>query len=563
MERGTHRFGNRFAVLKLSDERKNEVVEDVKDLSWPKRSFYLLVVLSATIATYGLLSNSTAIVIGAMLVAPLMGPIFGVALSITTGNKPLLKAAVLSESMGVALAVAVPCLIGLLPLRTGLGPEVLSRTEPTLYDIIVAVASGLAGAYAVVNPKISPALPGVAISTSLVPPLAACGLCLSDARYEQAGGAFLLFFANFIAIEIAAGAVFLISGLEDFSVRTDAPVSQVFLRFGPSLVLLIAMAVFMTHTLIGVMEARRLSDSVQKNLSTQLAGVLGARISEVDVQKSPESTRVVAVVLSPQPIEPETVRVLEQNLRKQVDPQIKLIVRSLTSADFDDKGPVFLADIQIRQMKAARDAKRFLDRTFSVLQKKLQEVPGARLIDVRRQTRDGTATVNAVVRTPNVIDSAQVADMQRALAKQTGGRVRLVVRSVLTQDVDTNGPLYIRTVSILNMTPYEKWLRQRLRTGIRNQVSKIEIGAEVTEMFVRSKNGRVIVIAEVRTPRELTVRDAEQIQGMLREHINPKIDLLIRCSVGADVSALGYLTKANVDRLIGEQRKRELTLSRR
>jgi uncharacterized hydrophobic protein (TIGR00271 family) len=552
MRHGTHRFGGRFAVIRLTAERKDEVSQEVHDLSWPKRSFYLLVVLSATIAAYGLLSNSVAIVIGAMLVAPLMGPIFGIALSITTGSKSLLRASTVSETFGVVLAVGVPLVIGLLPLRTPLGPEVLSRTEPTLYDILVAVAAGLAGAYALVNTKISPALPGVAISTSLVPPLAACGLCLSDARYGQALGAFLLFFANFIAIEIAAGAVFLISGLEDLSARTETHVRELLRRFGPSLVVLAAMAVFMTHTLVGVVNSRRLSNAIEKNLSTQLAGVTGARISEVDLQESTDGTRVVAVVLTPQQIEPDTVRLLESNLRNHVSRKLRLIVRSLISSDFDKSGPVFLAPEQSLERKAAAQARHFLDLTTSILRKKLQDIPGARLVELRRENKKGATTVEAVVRTPSVIGSSYVAEMQEALQQQEKKPVRVVVRSVMAQDVDVHGPLYARSASIVNMTPYEKWLRERLKTALRNQISGIYAGAEITETFIRSRNGRLIVIAKARIPGELTVGDAERIQTALRDHISPNIDLLMRYSVGADVSALGYLSEENVDRLIGQ-----------
>lgn len=167
-----------------------------------------MVCLSTIIAAYGLLSNSTAVVIGAMLVAPLMGPIFGIALGLSIGDNRLLREATSSELLGVLLSVGLAALIGIATLQPDLGPEIIARTRPTIYDVLIALASGLAGAYAIADERISPALPGVAIATALVPPLATCGICLSAGFWDGARGAMLLFLVNLLAIEFAAGIIF-------------------------------------------------------------------------------------------------------------------------------------------------------------------------------------------------------------------------------------------------------------------------------------------------------------------------------------------------------------------
>jgi len=140
---------HRHMTTEARDRARQRIIEP----SQPTGAYYLLVCLSAIIATFGLLANSTAVVIGAMLVAPLMGPIFGIALSLATGNRKLLKIALLAEIVGIILAVGLPTLIGLIPLRPDFGTEILARTQPTIYDVLIALASGLAGAYALMDER--------------------------------------------------------------------------------------------------------------------------------------------------------------------------------------------------------------------------------------------------------------------------------------------------------------------------------------------------------------------------------------------------------------------------
>ena len=119
-------------LRRATPERRREVYASITSMSTPARSFYAMVAISTIIAAYGLIENSTAVVIGAMLVAPLMGPIFGIALAITAGDGVLLREAALSEVMGVVLAVALAALIGLVSFQLGFNSEILSRTQPTI-----------------------------------------------------------------------------------------------------------------------------------------------------------------------------------------------------------------------------------------------------------------------------------------------------------------------------------------------------------------------------------------------------------------------------------------------
>ena len=146
--------------IDISDQRAKFVFRDIKIGSEPQLRFYAMVAASTAIATFGLIKNSTAIVIGAMLVAPLMTPIFGIALGLVRGDATLLGRALRAEIEGVILTMGLAACFGYLMPALEATPEMLDRTSPNLLDLLVAVFAGFAGAYAMVDEHISPALPG-------------------------------------------------------------------------------------------------------------------------------------------------------------------------------------------------------------------------------------------------------------------------------------------------------------------------------------------------------------------------------------------------------------------
>lgn len=528
-------------IGRLSKERRAALNRDIEEMSRPRLSFYAMVVVSTTIAAYGLLANSTAIVIGAMLVAPLMGPIFGVALGLSSGENRMLRQSGVSEAVGVLLAVATAFVIGHLPLRADFGPEIVARTQPTLYDVVVAIASGLAGAYALTNERISPALPGVAISTSLVPPLATCGLCLSAGLAQPALGAFLLFFANFLAIEIASAAVFVVFGV----VSPRSPVGHSFgdmlRRFGVSIVMLVVVGVFMTHTLIRIIEDRRLTAGVQEELSHQLRSILGAQLSDVDVHRRRDALRVAAVVLTPQQIEPSLVARIEDGLRKQVDPRIGLVVRSLISADADRNGPVYLADeIKERQAKV-KEQTEFLTKATKTLNAQMSHTPGAKLVDLRREMIGKHAIITAVVRAPEPIKPPVVGAMENALREAVGTPVHLTVRCVITRDADSTGYLYEKEKPTKPLPGTDPALTTRLDGALRRQLARQITGAELSEFSYDRTNGRLVIRADARAPRVLTPFLVRRVERELQRYVDPSIVLIVHTSVEADAASSGYV----------------------
>jgi uncharacterized hydrophobic protein (TIGR00271 family) len=178
----------------------------------PSSRFWVLLVLSAIIATAGVVADSTATVIGAMIVAPLMTPILGIALAVVLADRHHLLKSIAFVLGGALAVIAIGFLIGFAvhPLDAFAGnTQVSGRISPKLIDLVAALATGTVGAFALVRSDISDTVPGVAIAISLVPPLAVVGLLLEVQRYGDAAQAGLLFGTNVAAI-VATGTIVLL-----------------------------------------------------------------------------------------------------------------------------------------------------------------------------------------------------------------------------------------------------------------------------------------------------------------------------------------------------------------
>jgi uncharacterized hydrophobic protein (TIGR00271 family) len=183
-------------------------------------SWWVMLLLSVAIATFGILQDSTAVVIGAMLIAPLMTPILGSAAAIVNAWPGRLLRSISLVVLGVAAAVGLAFLIGqwlpsIVPLAAN--SQITSRVSPNLVDMLIALAAGAAGAYANVDRRVSSSIAGVAIAVALVPPLGVVGLELQAREFNEASGAFLLFLTNFVSIILAAILVFLLTGYADLA----------------------------------------------------------------------------------------------------------------------------------------------------------------------------------------------------------------------------------------------------------------------------------------------------------------------------------------------------------
>ena len=197
----------------LSPEDYADLVQGLRRGSRATLDYFVMVAAATAIATLGLLQDSPAVVIGAMLVAPLMTPIVGCGLGLAQANSKLFRTAAnaIFWGFGVTLLVSFS-LAWLIPGRE-LTSQVLARANPDLLDLLIALSSAIAAAYALARPSLVGAIAGVAIATALVPPLSCIGIALAYGQYLIAKGATLLFFTNMIAIVLGAACTFRLLGV--------------------------------------------------------------------------------------------------------------------------------------------------------------------------------------------------------------------------------------------------------------------------------------------------------------------------------------------------------------
>ena len=199
-------------VPSLTVQEQAQVYKTVRRGSRSNTDFSVMITIAAAIAALGLLLDSPAVIIGAMLVAPLMTPILGMGLSIGMGDRRFLWTAFTTALRGILLAITMGALMALVVPGASITQEILNRGNPTLLDLAVALVSGTAAAYALSRRDVSAALVGVAIAASLAPPLAAVGISLVLGQWIIAGGALLLFLANMVSIVASGGLTFFLLG---------------------------------------------------------------------------------------------------------------------------------------------------------------------------------------------------------------------------------------------------------------------------------------------------------------------------------------------------------------
>jgi uncharacterized hydrophobic protein (TIGR00271 family) len=210
---------NRFSSFRKEKGLPNQIQQlqaELLDESTLSPHYLILIVSSCAIATFGLLSNSAAVIIGAMIIAPLMLPIRGIAFGALSGDLVLFRKGAIAVIVGTLLALLMSLLLGLMVGLPSYGSEVLARSQPTLLDLGVAVVAGAISAYAKAEPKISGTLAGTAIAVALMPPVCTIGLGLAHLNGSLSLGATLLYLTNLLGIALSCALTFLLLGYAPF-----------------------------------------------------------------------------------------------------------------------------------------------------------------------------------------------------------------------------------------------------------------------------------------------------------------------------------------------------------
>jgi uncharacterized hydrophobic protein (TIGR00271 family) len=322
----------------MTETKRTAVRESVASGSRLTGAYLAMNLAAALIAGFGLIENSPAVIIGAMLIAMLYGPIIGIALGLAEANMDLLRRALLAEAAGAVLVLAAGVLIGLSSRDLIIGSEILARTSPSLVDLLIALVGGLAGGFTFVSTGLSGVVVGVAIATALVPPLTTCGILLARHLPNAAAGAFLLFLANFSAIAFGAMVVFLLFG------HRPSPADGAKKVLTPRLVclaLVLLLAFHLNGTLRRTSAQAIMRGNLRKALGQEVSTIPGARLVDVTLAQRDGKTIVWAVARTPEPISPEQVARLNDLASQVAGRDISLIVRSVLTAETTRYGNVY------------------------------------------------------------------------------------------------------------------------------------------------------------------------------------------------------------------------------
>lgn len=196
-------------MIRISREELYADIEKTVRLSW---TFVVMVVLSAVVATVGIMRNNVVFVIGAMVIAPMLGPNLALSFATTLGDIDLIRKAVKTISGGIAAALIPSFIIGIaFAIDTGI-PELIFRTKVSLGDVILALVAGSAAAISFTSELFS-ALIGVMVAVALLPPLVTLGMLAGSGNWELALGSLLLFLVNLICLNLAGVLTFLVQGI--------------------------------------------------------------------------------------------------------------------------------------------------------------------------------------------------------------------------------------------------------------------------------------------------------------------------------------------------------------
>ncbi len=305
-------------------------------------SFLAMNAAATLIAGFGLLENSEAVIIGAMLIAMLFGPIVGIALGLAEGNLRLLARSLLSEIAGAAWVLTIGFVVGVVTRGLSMGTEILSRTSPNILDLLIGLVGGIAGGFTYVSINLPGVVVGVAIATALVPPLTSCGILLAHHLPGLAAGAFLLFLANLTAIAIGAMLVFWIAGHRP---PAAGQTQRVLVPRVISLALLAVLAVYFTITFRRTVAQSLLENGIRKTVSGGVATIPGARLVGVTLGPGHGGNIAWVVVRAPQVIAPDQVARLNDLVDRATGSAVDLHVRTVITAETTREGYVHKPDV--------------------------------------------------------------------------------------------------------------------------------------------------------------------------------------------------------------------------
>ncbi|WP_263970557.1 TIGR00341 family protein [Leptolyngbya sp. KIOST-1] len=308
----------------LTRLRQDLLVES--QLSW---HYLVLVIGSCIIATLGLIANSAAVIIGAMLIAPLMLPIRGAAFGILEADRPLIRASIVALVTGSLLAVAISALLGVMTGVAQFGSEVMARTQPTLLDLGIAITAGALAGVAKVEPKLSSTVAGTAIAVALMPPICVVGLWLGQGNLALSLGALLLYLTNLFGITLACMVAFILFGYSMVR-RARRPL-------GITLIFTTLLIIPLGASTVQLLRQNQLEASVRAALLDRTVTFQRLTLVDMEVNWLSSPPEISLTVRAAEPLFPNQVELLEQFLARELGRPYRLTflvsqIEAITSA---------------------------------------------------------------------------------------------------------------------------------------------------------------------------------------------------------------------------------------
>jgi uncharacterized hydrophobic protein (TIGR00271 family) len=488
-----------------------------------------MVAASTAIAAFGLIQNSTAVVIGAMLVAPLMTPIFGIALALVRGDASLLGRAIRAEVAGVIVTVSLAAGFGFVIPELEVTQEMLSRTRPNLLDLLVAVFAGFAGAYAMVDEHISPALPGVAIATAIVPPLANSGLCIALGSYYGAMGSFLLFFANFLSILLVASAIFFASGMAREIVAITK--KDVFRRFGLATLGFLIVAVLLSQTLYDMVEVRHLKFTINNVLQEELSHLTATELRKVIHYEDDDKIFVLAHIHASGDIQPSRVKKMENALEHEVKAPVELFVRSTLSKDISSTGStnqVLTETLDGFFVSRKPDPRlKLIKQSEQTIREYLETQLGMYMEEINLISTSGRPAILATIFGAREMRSEEIEKLEFEIRKRTGNdKLNLVIRHINLDLYDRLGKLYYEWTTVENFSPEDEMEFKKIMKFLKTEFDRSEYF--LGDINISIRQGIYHVLVELTGRNFFTQAELLELRKKLSKLTGNKIQVYVR-----------------------------------
>jgi uncharacterized hydrophobic protein (TIGR00271 family) len=289
-------------------------------------NFVFMLAGSTVIATFGLFQNSPAVIIGAMIIAPLMRPLVCLSLATITADTDKIFKTLFTLGMGTLLGIVISTGMALSLRALELTPEILGRTHPTLLDLGVALAAGAVGAYCQTNEKLADTLAGVAIAVALVPPLSVVGIGLAFGHTEVSSGAALLYATNLVGITIAGALVFLIKGF--------SPLHLAKRGLSISAGCIVLLAVPLAFSMRELILENQISAKIRRVLKEKTVTFREVQLREVKVLRFKAPMSVQATIIgSGETITSNQVKLVQDLLTKEIGGALQFKLRIIPATE--------------------------------------------------------------------------------------------------------------------------------------------------------------------------------------------------------------------------------------